>query len=152
MARPSAIEVKGLAELQRELSQADGEWPSALRAVNKAVAEAVVEDAQAELRSSGHPVLRHVARLGGTSMKAAAIGPRSAVKLSAKAKKNRPVLGAELGSKRFPQFPAYKAPAWRDGLPTGGYGVHAAIREQIDKYRGSYAEAVDRLYRHAFPD
>ncbi len=152
MARAKAVEIRGLNEFVREINKAEDAGPRVMKEVNKVVAEAVVDDGTDELKTSGHPVLRHVARLGGTSIKAGSTANRGFVKLNARSKRNAPTLGAELGSKRFRQFKRYKAPRWVNGLPTGGYGVHKAIRKHVTKYRDRYGAALDELYRSVFPD
>ena len=145
----NATRIDGLAEFQRALRAAGADWAKELRAQNKAAAAEVVEGGKRELTSTGHPVLRHVAGL--KALKAKGESRYAVVVIDARAKRNAMALGAELGSEAYRQFPAYNEAAWRQGLPTGGYGAHEAIREDIDDIRDGYGDRLESLYRQAFP-
>lgn len=145
-----AVSVPGLEIFQRELARAGAEWTKELRAQNKEAAGLVVDRGKEELAATGHPVLRHVAKL--KAMRATSDRRASVVLVSSRAKRNAMAIGAEMGAKKYRQFPAYREAAWRSGMPTGGYGAHEAIREDIDDIREGYGDRIDRLYRRAFPD
>jgi phosphoribosyl-AMP cyclohydrolase len=149
MARPVAVAIPGLQEFQRQLARAGAQWVKALRAENKAASTLVADSGKKKLKASGHPVLRHVAGLNAIRAKSDARAAK--VIVSALAKRNAMALGAELGSKQYRQFPEYREAAWRQGLPTGGYGVLEAIRQDIDEIREGYGDRIERLYWRAFP-
>ena len=60
------------------------------------------------------------------------------------------VKGAEYGAKKWPQFPPFDQPVWRDGWPTsGGYGVHEALREHQRDYLAVYVDGMTDLLARA---
>lgn len=149
--RRATHEIEGLDIFVRELRRAGSEWGAEMRTANKETADFVADGGRAELSASGHPVLAYVAGLR-TAIKGKRDGRKAIVVIDARSKRNAPALGAELGSHAFAQFPKYRDAKWKRGLPTGGYGVHVTIRDDIDEIVELYEDKVTSLYRRAFPD
>ena len=134
------VQVLGLREFSAGLRRVDRDLSKQLRQVNKEAAEDVARYARAKASA-----------LGGVQNKAAgSLRPGGTqrggyVKLGG----NRfPfALGAEFGSIRFKQFPA-----WRGSGADAGYFLYPALRKRTQHLVEKYGDEIERLSRHAFPD
>ena len=62
-------------------------------------------------------------------------------------------LGAEFGSKAYPQFNKFSPPVWRANWPVrGGYGVHQALRLYGDDILAAYLQNILNAARRAGMD
>lgn len=134
------IEVQGLRDLQRELRAVDKGWPKELRLANKRAAELVADATRSSFgRRPG------VAPRVAPSVKALAQQRSASVRIGGA--RYPFALGSEFGSVRFEQFPA-----WSGNGPGAGYSLYETIRGRREEVIDTYAEAVDRLARKAFPN
>lgn len=135
--KTGAIEVHGLAQLNRALRELDSDLPKELRSTNKKVAEKVASGARGRAQSLGG-VAAHVA----PSLRATA-GVRSAGVAGGGAA--YPMFGgAEFGSYRYPQFKP-----WRGNGSDAGYFLYPEIRDEAPNIEDEYREALNDLIRKA---
>lgn len=136
--RSEAVQVKGLAEFQRELKKID--MAKDLRLANLAAAELVATAARS--RASG---LGGVAAKTAPSIKAAAEQRRSKVNLGGG---QYPfAMGAEFGGQGRPTTQQFKP-----HLGTEGYFLYPAIRNTREQFMDAYERAIQQIMHAAFPD
>ncbi len=133
-----ALKVQGLDEFRRELRRLTGMGKELGRA-NRRVAEMVASGARSKAES-----------LGGVQAKSApsirALGAQARSQVALGGARYPFALGAEFGSIRYKQFPA-----WRGSAQGAGYFLFPTIRESRDAIVDAYGEELDRLARRAFP-
>lgn len=135
--KTGAVEVHGLAELNRALKKVEGDTPNALRDANKKVAQTVTDKARGRATGLGG-VAAHVApslRASAGATSAGVAGGGAAFPMFG---------GAEFGSIRYAQF----AP-WRGSGPDAGYFLYPAIRDEAPHIEEEYREVLDNLIRKA---
>ena len=121
-----AIDTPGIADLQKALRSVDPAWTKELRQVGRSAVEDLIADTRDEWRRQGGS-LAHTADVA-RALAVKAEQRRAGVKDNPKQAPT--VKGAEYGAKRWPQFPPFEQPVWRDGAPVrGGYGIHEALRQ-----------------------
>jgi hypothetical protein len=135
---PEGIKVEGLKELRAELKKLDLEGD--LKDANFAVAQ-LVSDA-AKSRASG--VSRLAAR-GARSLKPSRSGVAAQIRIGGPGAPE--ALGAEFGSSKFKQFKP-----WLGSGEDAGYFLWPTIRDKTPEVVEMYADAIDRIFRPAFPD
>jgi hypothetical protein len=131
-----AVQVRGLAEFQRELRKLD--LAKDLRLANKEAAEVVASAARARARGG-------VAAKTAPSVKAAAEQRRAKVTLGGAAYPF--AMGAEFGGQGRPttmQFEPHRG--------TQGYFLYPAVRDTREQFIDTYARVLDQLMRRAFPN
>lgn len=135
--RTGAVEVEGLAELQRALRRMAPELADEVTKVNRELATDVRGKAAGKAAGLGG-VAAHVApSLGVTA------GRTSAGVAGGGA--GWPMFGgAEFGAINYPQF----AP-WRGNGPDAGYFVYPAIRDEAPHITDRYEAALDDITRRA---
>lgn len=130
--RGFSVKVEGLKELSRDLKAAgDFEGSNALKKALAEAADQVVQAAQANASTRQQ-------RATAGRLKASKAAASSSVTLGGKPYD----LGVEFGSKRWPQFPA-----WRGNGMDAGYLLFPAIREEQDRIVEPVADAIDALLR-----
>jgi hypothetical protein len=135
--KTGAIQVEGLAELNRALKKVEGGTPNALRETNKKVAEKVAQSARSNASGLGG-VAAHVA----PSLRATAGATSAGVSGGGAA---FPMFGgAEFGALRYPQFKP-----WRGSGSDAGYFLFPAIRDEAPHIEDEYREALEDLIRKA---
>lgn len=135
--KSGAIEVHGLAKLNRALREMDSDAPKALRETNKKMAEKVKTGAVGRAYGLGG-VAAHVA----PSLRATA-GVKSAGVAGGGA--SYPMFGgAEFGSIRYKQFQP-----WRGSGSDAGYFLYPTIRDMALSITTEYEAALDDLIRKA---
>lgn len=136
--RSQAIEVRGLAEFQRELRRID--LARDLTAANKEAAELVATKARAKAQALGG-----VAAKTAPSIKAAAEQRRAKVTLGS----NREpwALGAEFGGQGRPTTQQFKPHLGRTG-----YALYPTIRTSGDEFADLLYRALGQLMARAFPN
>lgn len=135
--KTGAVEVHGLAELNRALKKVEGGTPNALREANKKVATTVATKARGRAAAAGS-TLAHVA----PSIRAVAGATSAGVSGGGAA---FPMFGgAEFGSIRYKQFQP-----WRGNGPDAGYAVYPTIRDEAPNITEEYREVLDTLIRKA---
>lgn len=140
------VHIEGLREFRAALKEAGTGWPKALGQANKQAAQIIADDASHRAESLGSTA-RHVA----SSIKAAATQQAS---VTLGGDQWPMALGAEFGSRRYPQFPPWRGNQWTDGEgPPGGEGyfLMPAVRENKEAFMEAYGRSVDELTRDAFP-
>jgi hypothetical protein len=137
------VEVEGLREFRRELRQAGQQWPKELRQANKDAAEIVAEDARRRAPRGPH--------LGGgrvrpivSSIRALASQGRGQVAVGGASTPHGPVL--EFGG-TIPRRGDTGARTQVRAQPS----LHPALAAKGDEVVEFYGEALDRVYRRAFP-
>jgi hypothetical protein len=134
--KSQAVQVRGLAEFQRELRKLD--LAKDLRLANKEAAEVVASAARARARGG-------VAAKTAPSVKAAAEQRRAKVTLGGAAYPF--AMGAEFGGQGRPttmQFEPHRG--------TQGYFLYPAVRDTREQFIDTYARVLDQLMRRAFPN
>lgn len=135
--RSEAIQVRGLADFQRELKRID--LAKDLRLANLGAAELVAGRARG--RASG---LGGVAAKTAPSIKAAAEQRRAKVVLGGS---QFPfAMGAEFGGQGRPTTQQFKPHLGRTG-----YALYPTVRDSRDEFVDVYERALDQLMRRAFP-
>jgi hypothetical protein len=135
------VKVAGLAQLRKELKRLDDKGLSdELKDANYDVASHVVTLAKA--RATG--VSKQAAR-AAESLRASRTAARAQVLLGSG--RIRFAFGAEFGSSRFKQFPA-----WRGNGTDAGYFLYPTIRDEIPEIVETYGDAIERITAKAFPD
>jgi hypothetical protein len=158
MARASKIKtgtvsVEGLRELNKALKALGPEFPKALGAASKVVANFVANDARGAAMSLGGiaaktaPSIKGVG--GATSAGVAFGGARypfaSGAEFGAgQDLRRRRSSGTYLG---FNQFEP-----WKGNGKDAGYFVYPSIRQDSDRIVTEYSKAVDAVLKNAFPD
>lgn len=138
--RSQAVQVKGLADFQRELKALDSRLPRELTAANKAAAEFIA--GRARSRASG---LGGVAAKTAPSIRAAAEQRRSKINLGGD---NAPwALGAEFGGRGRPTTQQFQPHRGREG-----YFLYPTIRDTEAEFMDVYERCIDQVMRAAFPD
>ncbi|SRR6266508_2857846 len=143
------INIRGLAEFQRELRRAGAGFPRELRRLNLDAAQMVVTETEKRGRALGGV---HAKTVRAGAFKARAEQRRAKVVIDASTKRNAFAFGAEFGSKRYHQFPAWRGNQWLPDAGGVGYMLHPAVRETRDEIIDIYAELITQLARRAFPD
>lgn len=139
----TAVDVKGLAQFQRELRLLDKALPRELTKAHKTVAEFIVSRTR-----TGNLSPQQRRALPGVV--AAAQQRHALVRFDPN---KRPfVLGAFFGSRRYRQFPEWVGNRWEPGGPGGPYVVNQQIRQHDDDIIDLYGDLFDRLAKLAFPD
>lgn len=145
-----AVRVRGLKELRSELRKLPDESRKMLNVVNMEAAEFVIGKAEAKGEELGG-VHAHVFRTNSVRAGRAAKG--ATINLGGAAKKHGPAFGAEFGSKKFGQFPAWRGNQWAPDEDNGvGYMIHPAFRENKEEFLDLYAKAIEQMASRAFPD
>lgn len=143
MARQQGVYVEGLDELRRELKRTAGNLED-LKVANRQVSELVADKARSRAAQVGG-VAGHVARQNSIRSSSAAAAAK--VLLGGAADKHGPALGAEFGSKNYPQFEP-----WRGSDESAGYFLWPTIRAERERIVEVYGQLLDELTRKAFPD
>lgn len=133
MAAP--IEIIGLAEFQRELRRLDAQFPKELRIANKMAAELIAEPTRSSFESRDG-----VAPKVAASVKVLAQQRSAAVKIGGT--RFPYAMGSNFGSRKFTQFPPPVEP---------DYSLYRTIAANREAVVDTYADMVDRIARHAFP-
>lgn len=136
--RSVAVEVRGLADFQRELKRID--LASDLKDANKDAAELVATAARARAQGLGG-----VAAKTAPSVKAAAEQRRAKINLGGA--REPWALGAEFGGRGRPTTQQFQPHLGRTG-----YFLYPAIRATREEFLDAYAKAIEQLMRRAFPD
>lgn len=147
----SRVEVKGLADLRRELRRVNDQLPKELGNVNHKVAEYVIDRATGRASTA----LEHRA---ARTMSAARQQRAAIIRLGGA--KNPEALGAEFGAgqniarqtsrgsvRGWNQFRP-----WRGSGPDAGYWLFPTIRQDTPQIIEMYLKMIDELTRRAFPD
>lgn len=146
------LRLGGYRDFARTLKRLD--LGDALKDAHKQIASSVVERAsQIGLGLGG--VQAHVVRQG--SIRATREGAKASIRLGGAAKKHGPALGAEFGSRKFPQFPPWAGNRHQPGDLSGqepGYMVHEAIRRMVasGELVSRWEDAVLGVLGPAFPE
>lgn len=144
----AVVGIEGLADLQRELRKVSEDAPKELRKTHVDAAQLVVDRAQRKARSVGRMQAK-----AATTLKAAAEQRYAKVRLGRAGVAWGFTLGAEYGSKAYPQFPPWRGNQWTDEGGVGvGYFLHPSIRESDRALLDLYDRELARLTRRAFPD
>lgn len=129
-----SVRIDGLIELQRSLREIDKTLPRELRKINLEAAKKVQTTAEGTARS-----------LGGVQAKAAdsirAMAEQRGAMIRIDANKYPYAFGAEFGSIRFKQFPAFKGSG-----ADAGYFVWPSIRAERDEIVQMYDEKLTELW------
>lgn len=138
--RSHAVQIKGLADFQRELKALDTRLPRELKRAGDEAAGVIVPEAQRRARGLGSTAAHVV-----DSIKAASQQRNAAIALGGP--RFPMALGAEFGGQRRPttqQFTPWTGKTGRFFWP--------AIRDTKDESIEVYGDALDRLFAAAFPD
>jgi hypothetical protein len=141
----SAVEIEGLKGFQKHLKSLGPEMTKELKTANFEVASEVKNDAQALADS-----------LGGVAAKAAQTLKASKVATGAVIKYGGPkapyAFGAEFGSLRYKQFPAWRGRV--EGLTQGnaGYFLFPTVRDDQEKISALYLSKLSELADKAFTE
>lgn len=135
---PYQLHVMGLKSLRDDLSAIDADLPRELRKVNSDAAKKAQDASQTAASGLGSVQAKAV-----DAIKASATQTASALVIDAN--KVPYALGAFMGAKRFPQFPAWVGNTWEPGGPGGPYAVGEALRTVADEIETDYGHAIDRL-------
>lgn len=133
-----AIQVRGLADFQRELRRID--LAKDLRLANLEAAQVVASAARARASALGS-----VAAKTAPSIRAAAEQRRAKVAMGGAGYPF--AFGAEFGGQGRPttmQFEPHRG--------TQGYWLYPAVRGTREEFMDAYERALDQLMRRAFPD
>jgi len=137
--RSGAIEVDGLAQLNRALKQLGDDAPKQLREANKEVADEVADEAKGAAFALGGvaaKVAPTIKASAGTTSAGVGFGG-SAVPYAA---------GAEFGGHRRSTTQQFKP--WRgSGSHTAGYFVYPTIRRNAERIEETYVDKIDQLTR-----
>lgn len=134
--------VYGLRELRAELKKLDNatNLQDELKEANYKAADFIVQHAKA----TAGGVSRQAAA-AAESLRASRTASRAQVLIGSAAVPF--ALGAEFGSQRYKQFPA-----WRGNSIGAGYFLWPTIRERMDEVVEYYGDELDKITRKAFPD
>ncbi|MEZ5165705.1 MAG: hypothetical protein R2695_04140 [Acidimicrobiales bacterium] len=114
-----SLRLAGYRDFARQLRRLD--LADSLKAAHHTVATSVVAAAERRGLQLGG-VHAHVVKTG--AIRATKEASKASVRLGGASAKYGPAFGAEFGSERFPQFPA-----WRGNQNDAGYMIHPAIRD-----------------------
>jgi hypothetical protein len=145
------VRVEGLREFQSALRRAGGRTSKVMADANQRVAERLVVR-PARARAAGQPgATRKLAQ--GKAIRAARRSKAAVVIIGGLATTEW-ALGAEFGSKQYPQFQPWEGNAWTDPGSLGvGYAVHPTIDAQFPKIQDEYlTEMYEAVRRAAFPN
>lgn len=139
------IEVKGLADLRRELRSLEKAYQKALDKEMRNAARPIVADAKRRYRAI-HPRSRG----GKGSQRGLRAGSRRGQPTVNIGTVKIPYLqGQEWGSKTYPQFPTWrKSPSGKGAV---GRFFWPAVQDGMEEASKHVASAVDRAHRRSFP-
>lgn len=143
--RPGSVEIRGLADFQRELRALDRKLGSELRKSLKDAAEIVAEAARRKAQGLGGVIAK-----AGPSIKAQA--EQRAAKVSFGSAKFPFAGGAFMGSIAYSQFRPWVGNTWRVGeRGEGPYAINEAIADKEDELVEAVDDNLGRLAGRAFP-
>jgi hypothetical protein len=145
------IRVDGLKEFRRELRKlaSDGTWTSALRDVNREVAQEALREVQALARSQPRvigkrrrPERGHWSDYVG-NFRVVASQTSAGVRLGTTTRRGGWYLGSNFGSIGKKQFPPQGSP---------DHALYKGIERAMPRVVDAYGRELDRLAKRAFPD
>ena len=137
---PVGVQVQGLDELRRRLRRLGPEQSKRLGTVNRAVAQLVVDAAKRRAR-----LVSPQAAKASETLRALGAARAAQVALGSSRRGRGFELGAEFGSIRHRQFPAFRG-SDRDA----GYWLYPTIRDEEGRIVDAYGEALDDLIDDVF--
>jgi len=137
--KSGAVRIDGLDDLRRELKKLDDAGLiDALKDLNFEIASKVVQNAQRRASTRQQSSAAQSLKAGRQAAKSVVTGGGA----------KKPFFGgAEFGSIRFPQFPA-----WQGNGRDAGYFLFPAIRSMEDEIVEMYGDEVEKITARAFPD
>ena len=132
--KSGAIQIDGLAELNKALRKLEPGFRKELKGLNLRVAKLVTEEARAVAYSLGSTAA-HVA----PTLKAKGLQQSAGVELGDPA-----AAGAEFGSKQYKQFKP-----WKGNTSTAGYFLYPTIRNDAPKIEAIYNDGVNTIIKKA---
>lgn len=156
MAAAAAIEVRGLREFRAELRRIDrsgggSAWSRELGATHRRLSTMVAGMAARKATSGQQKHFRDLLRPRGTVAGARIAWAPKANTAFMGAKKKTGWYAALRYRDSTRQHPEWVGNQWTAGGPGGPYAVNPAIRDNITLILNTYAHAVDRVARRAFP-
>lgn len=156
----SSIRVDGLGDFTRDLRALGPEWPKALRAVHKDIANKGRDWARAKALGMGGVQAKAARAIGGT-----ATAREARVSVSSGARTpyaNAAFWGAKrrtgwYAAERYAtsagrQHPPWVGNSWDAAVRgQGPYAINAALADHVDEILDYYSAAIDDLTRRAFP-
>lgn len=158
----SGATIVGLNEFRRELARIGPEWPKALRAVHRVIADEGAKRARARARGGTRLQARAASAIGGkATATSAAIGVFPSAHSDAMA--NVAFWGAKkhtgwyarfrYSDSETPQHPEWVGNTWDVATATGGpYAINAALHTYLPQLEDEYLDMIDNLARRAFPE
>lgn len=161
MAKPRAVEVKGLREFRRDLKQVSDDLPKEMRDFNKnEVAEPIARLAQVYAHGMGGVQAKAASAITGyATATQASVGfpsgssnhPEAPVAFWG-AKKHTGWYAAGWYSNSPKQHPDWVGNSWQPGWRgQGPYAINDAVADAADDLPEKYGEMIERLSAKAFP-
>ncbi len=156
----SSVRVVGLDEFRRELRGLGPEWPKALRAAHKEIADRGAGYSRGVATSMGGVQARAAGAIKGYATdKAAKIGIRAGArtKMAFVAFWGADQHTGWYANRRYAgsarQHPAWVGNSWDAAVAgQGPYAINEALARHLSSLLDEYFEAITKLARQAFPD
>lgn len=155
MAKPSAVQVRGLRAFQSELRAANPKLARSMRVANAKIAEKVAVKVQAKARSRGGVAAKAAPAIVGRGEQ------RGAKIVINKGREFKFADGAFFGAKQHAQFEPWVGNQHEMPWPVGGadegpgrgpYAINPGIYESIPEIEEFYLDAFEDAVAGAFPD